>query len=68
MNCGTQRVAARELVNGRVRIIAYFAPDAPDFQEAGKLKSADLTAAQRVLDVKGVLAERRVLAAADTVL
>ena len=28
----------------------YFAPDAPDFQEAGELKGDDLTAAQRVLD------------------
>ena len=33
--------------------IAYFAPDAPDFQESGELKGADLAAAQRVLDERG---------------
>ena len=33
--------------------IAYFAPDAPDFQESGELKGADLTAAQRVFDERG---------------
>ena len=32
--------------------VAYFAPDAPDFQEAGELKGDDLAAAQRVLDVR----------------
>ena len=31
---------------------AYFAPDAPDFQEAGELKGDDLTAAQRIFDDK----------------
>ena len=34
--------------------VAYFAPDAPDFQEAGELKDADLAAAQRVLDERGI--------------
>ena len=34
--------------------VAYFAPDAPDFQEAGELKGVDLAAALRVLDVRGV--------------
>ena len=34
---------------------AYFAPDAPDFQEAGELKGDDLAATLRVLDVRGVL-------------
>ena len=34
--------------------VAYFAPDAPDFQEAGELKGADLAAAQRVLDERGI--------------
>ena len=34
--------------------VAYFAPDAPDFQEAGELKSDDLAAAQRILDERGV--------------
>ena len=33
---------------------AYFAPDAPDFQEAGELKGDDLTAALQVLDAMGV--------------
>ena len=32
--------------------VAYFAPDAPDFQEAGELKGDDLAAAQRVLDAR----------------
>ena len=39
--------------------VAYFAPDAPDFQEAGELKDADLTAAQRVLDAREGPAQRR---------
>ena len=34
--------------------IAYFAPDAPDFAEAGELKGEDLAAAQRILDARGV--------------
>ena len=34
--------------------VAYFAPDAPDFQEAGELKGDDLAAAQRILDERGV--------------
>ena len=29
--------------------VAYFAPDAADFAEAGELKDSDLAAAQRVL-------------------
>ena len=32
--------------------VAYFAPDAPDFQEAGELTGDDLAAAQRVLDAE----------------
>ena len=34
--------------------VAYFAPDAPDFQEAGELKGDDLAHALRVLDARGV--------------
>jgi len=34
--------------------IAYFAPDAPDFAEAGELKDDDLVAAQRILDERGL--------------
>ena len=34
--------------------IAYFAPDAPDFAEAGELKGEALAAAQRILDARGV--------------
>ena len=34
--------------------VAYFAPDAPDFREAGELKGADLAAAQRILDERGI--------------
>ena len=30
--------------------VAYFAPDAPDFVEAGELKGDDLAAAQQILD------------------
>ena len=33
--------------------VAYFAPDAPDFQEAGELKSDALARALRVLDARG---------------
>ena len=33
--------------------VAYFAPDAPDFSEAGELKCADLAAAQQNLDERG---------------
>ena len=34
--------------------VAYFAPDAPNFQEAGELKGDALTTAQRVLGARGV--------------
>ena len=34
--------------------VAYFAPDAPDFQEAGELKGDDLAKTVRVLDARGV--------------
>ena len=34
--------------------VAYFAPEAPDFQEAGELKGDDLDKALRVLDARGV--------------
>ena len=33
---------------------AYFAPDAPDFQEAGELQGDALARALRVLDARGV--------------
>ena len=33
--------------------VAYFAPDAPDFREAGELKGEDIAAAQRILDARG---------------
>ncbi|MYE54505.1 MAG: hypothetical protein F4X34_04830 [Chloroflexi bacterium] len=35
--------------------VAYFAPDAPDFTEAGEMKGDDLAAARRVLDERGLL-------------
>ena len=35
--------------------VAYFAPDTPDFGEAGELKGDTLGAAQRVLDEREVL-------------
>ena len=34
--------------------VAYFAPEAPDFCEAGELKGNDLAAAQQILDERGV--------------
>ena len=34
--------------------VAYFSPDATDFQEAGELKGDDLAAAQRILDERGL--------------
>ena len=34
--------------------VAYFAPDAPDFQEAGELKGEDFVRALRILDSKGI--------------
>ena len=34
--------------------VAYFAPDAPDFDEAGELKGADLAAVLRILDERGL--------------
>ena len=34
--------------------VGYFAPDAPDFQEAGELKGDDLTAALRILEDRGM--------------
>ena len=34
--------------------VAYFAPDAPDFQEAGELKGDDLAKAVRILNRSGV--------------
>ena len=50
-----------EAMGGRTAIIyefadgsvAYFAPDAPDFREAGEVTDASLSAAQRVLAVRG---------------
>ena len=38
--------------------VAYFAPDAPDFQEAGDLKGDDLAKAVRVLDDRGVRGDK----------
>ena len=38
--------------------VAYFAPDAPDFQEAGELKGDALAIALRVLDGRGVAVSR----------
>ena len=35
--------------------VAYFAPDAPDFQEAGELKDAELAVALSVLDARECL-------------
>ena len=34
--------------------VAHFAPDAPDFQEAGELKGVDMDKALRVLDARGM--------------
>ena len=34
--------------------VAYFAPEAPDFEEPGELKGDDLAAAQRILDERGI--------------
>ena len=34
--------------------VAYFAPEAPDFAEAGELKGGDLVWAQRILDERGI--------------
>jgi len=34
--------------------VAYFAPDAPDFAEAGELKGDALTTARRILDERGL--------------
>ena len=34
--------------------VAYFAPDAPDFAEAGELKDDDLAAARRILGERGL--------------
>ena len=37
--------------------VAYFAPDAPDFQEAGELKGDDLAKAVRILNTRGMAGE-----------
>ena len=34
--------------------VAYFAPEAPDFAEAGELKDDERAAARRILDGRGV--------------
>ena len=34
--------------------VAYFAPEAPDFAEAGELKGADLARTRRILDERGM--------------
>ena len=36
------------------RPVAYFAPVAPDFAEAGELKDDNLAVTQRILDARGV--------------
>ena len=36
------------------RSVAYFAPDAPDFAEAGELKGYALPVAQRIIDERGI--------------
>ena len=45
------RTAIYEFAGGSV---AYFAPDATDFQEAGELKGDDLAKAVRILNGSGV--------------
>ena len=40
--------------------VAYFAPDAPDFLEAGELKGDDLAKAVRVFDAREALIQSRV--------
>ena len=40
--------------------VAYFAPDAPDFQEAGELKGDAIAIALRVLDARGALIQSKV--------
>ena len=35
-------------------LVAYFAPDAPAFKEAGELKGDDAVAAQHILDARGI--------------
>ena len=50
-SCGTRRVAGAANIYQFPRgSLAYLAPDAPDFQEAGELKGDDLDKALRVLD------------------
>ncbi|MDE2688470.1 MAG: hypothetical protein OXI16_13380 [Chloroflexota bacterium] len=52
----------QEATGGRLAIIyeyhagsvAYFAPDAPDFAEAGELKGDDVAVAQRIFDERGL--------------
>ena len=34
--------------------VAYFAPEAPDFDEVGELKGADLAFGRRILDERGM--------------
>ena len=34
--------------------VAYFAPEAPDFAEAGEMKGADLVYALQILDERGI--------------
>ena len=53
-SCGTQRVAGqRTSASSGAGPVAYFALDAPDFQEAGELKGDALARALRVLDARG---------------
>ena len=57
----------RSATGGRTAIIyqfacgsvAYFAPDAPDYQEVGELKGGDLAKAVRILNGSGVQASGR---------
>ena len=48
---GGRTATVYEFADGSV---AYFAPNADDFCEAGELKDDDLAAAQRILDERGV--------------
>ena len=48
--------------------VAYLAPDAPDFQEAGELKGDALGRALRILDVRGAPGGKGELAAIQAVI
>ena len=58
-SCGTQRVATANIYQFACGSVAYFAPDATDFQEAAELKGDDLAKAVRILNRSGVQASGR---------